>query len=191
MLEFLQSMALDPTTLGDTTSLLGPLLAVGIAFLVIALIVLIAIYVYLALAFLKIGRKVGLSENIAGLAWVPFLGPTLVSYMASGMHWWPWVVSLGLIVPILNFGVILFFLIMGIIWMWKTFVAVGRPGWWSLIAPIGGGIGIFLGLASSVVGGIVNLIVGIAYLVLVGIAAWGSTQPVAKPAMKLMKPMKK
>jgi uncharacterized membrane protein YhaH (DUF805 family) len=183
---------------------------------VIALIVFIAVYVYLALAFLKIGKKAGLEENAAGLSWIPFFGPIVVTYLVSGMHWWPWIViSIGMMIllVLVNIGVFSFFLgtifygIVGVFlllgtiiyWMWKTFAAVGKPGWWALIAPIGV-IGGLISLASPIVGGIINLIAGIAFLVLLGIAAGSSggqeVKPIVKPAGKPMakqpmKPMKK
>lgn len=188
MFKFLQNLALNQMSdITDTGALLGPILALGIAILVVVLIALIAIYIYFALAFLKIARKVGLSENVAGLAWVPFIGPMLVSYIVSGMHWWPWIVLLGLIIPILNIGVIMFLAVISIIWMWKTFEAVGRPGWWSLVVPMGGLIGFLLTFASPVLGVIINLIAGVAYLVFIGIAAWGSG---AQQAVKPAKPVK-
>ncbi len=192
MLEFLQSMALDPTSMTDTTSLLGPILALSVAFLIIALIILVAIYIYLSLAFLKIGRKVGLSEGVAGLAWIPFLGPMIITYLASGMHWWSWIVlSIGLMIPVVNILVLIFAVVITTYWMWKTFIAVGRPGWWSLIAPIGYVLGFLIGLASGTVGAIICLLAGVAHLVLIGIAAWGSAPTATKPAMKPVRPMKK
>ncbi len=44
--------------------------------------------------------------------------------------------------------------------MWKTFEAVKKPGWWSLIV---------LGSIIPILG----ILFVIAYLVLIGLAAWG------------------
>jgi len=75
------------------------------------------------------------------------------------MHWWPWLMLILLIIPIVNFVAMLIFGVYSLIWTWKLFEKIGKPGWWVLIA-VGGAIP-WLGIFFS-----------IAWLVLVGLAAW-------------------
>ena len=66
------------------------------------------------------------------------------------MHWWPWLFLIGIIIPFVGGLLLLAFSVFGIIWQWKMFEAVGKPGWWALLCLIP----------------VVNLI-------MIGIAAWG------------------
>jgi len=133
------------------------LLALGAAMLAVVTVVMIALYIYLGFAFSAIGKKAKLKS--AMLAWIPFIGPLIVTYQISKMHWWPWLLLIGFFIPYLNFACMLVFGVYGFIWMWKTFEAVKRPGWWALIA---------LGQIIPIIG----FLFGLAYLALIGIAAW-------------------
>lgn len=48
------------------------------------------------------------------------------------MDWWPWLILIGLVVPILNFIVLLAFVVFAFMWMWKMFEAIKKPCWWAL-----------------------------------------------------------
>ncbi len=120
--------------------------------MVVGLVLNIALYVYTSFAFMSIGRKAG--DEMAGLAWIPALGPLIIAFRASGMHWWPWLLLIGFVIPYLNAIIAIVFAVFGFIWMWKLFEKIGKPGWWPLLALI------------PVVGQII-------FLVLIGIAAWG------------------
>jgi hypothetical protein len=168
-------LAMDSFNGSSAMSLLGPLIGLAIGVLIILFAVLVMVYIYLSLAFMSIGKKAGLSENTAGLAWIPFFGPLLISYLAANMHWWTWILTITLIIPFVNFVTGLIFIVYTIIWGWKMFTAVGKPGWWSIVPLIGGVLTIiFLIAGIPSIGIIINLISALLYFVFIGIAAWSS-----------------
>lgn len=109
-------------------------------------------YIFLGFAFMAIGKKAGLS--MPALAWIPFFGPMIIAFQASKMHWWPWLLYIGMILGVFNVYIYyiasLIFFVMYIIWIWKMFEAIKKPGWWAILCLIP----------------IVNII-------LISIAAWG------------------
>lgn len=111
----------------------------------------IGLYVYLGFAFMAIGKKAKL--NTPALSWIPFVGPLIIAYQASKMHWWPWLLLLGILIPIAGVLFVIAFSVFTYIWTWKMFEAVKRPGWWALLS-------------------LIPLLGGLIYLILVGIAAW-------------------
>ncbi len=159
---FLQEAALDfgnSLTSGDVAvagGLLGGLLAFLMAIIVFVIIVAVGMYIYMSFAFMAIAKRTGTKP--AGIAWIPSIGPLLLSSKIAKMHWWPILFLAGVWIPILNWFLIVALAVFAIIWMWKTFIAVGRPGWWAILALIP--------------------IVNIAYIVLLGIAAWGGKKQV-------------
>lgn len=114
------------------------------------IILFVALYIYFSLAFYAIAKKN--KQSSPGLAWIPGVGPLIVSYKGSKMHWWPWLLIIGFIIPILNIIAMILFAIYSIIWTWKLFEAIDKPGWWSIFSIIP--------------------ILDIVYLVFIGIAAW-------------------
>ena len=124
------------------------LLALIEGFAIISLIMGVVLWVYLSFAFMAIAKKAKLSTP--GLAWIPGVGPAIIAFQCSGMHWWPWLFLIGIIIPFVGGLLLLAFSVFGIIWQWKMFEAVGKPGWWALLCLIP----------------VVNLI-------MIGIAAWG------------------
>ena len=118
----------------------------------IVLFVSAALYVYMGFAFMQIAKRAKLKTP--ALSWIPGVGPLIIAYQASKMHWWPWLLLIGFVIPILNFFAIIAFTVYSIIWEWKLFEAVGRPGWWALLS-------------------LVPFVGSVVYLILVGIAAWG------------------
>lgn len=176
MFEFLQSLPLDPA---------AALAGAGIVMTIVYFIFLIAVWIYSALAFSKIAKRAG--NDKGWIAWIPFIGPVILTNIISGKHWWPWLLWISLLIawiPIIGWFIFMIamivFAVFSIIWMWKTYEAVGRPGWWAVLV-------------------IIPFIGNLLYLIFIGIAAWGGGQPVAKPtikqvskpAVKPMKPMKK
>lgn len=145
----------------------------------ITLVVVAALYVYLSLAFMAIGNRT--NDPMPGLAWIPFLGPLIIAFRASKMHWWPWLLLIGFIIPVLNMIAMLVFFIYTVVWMWKTFEALNRPGWWSITPVIGFAvqmilmpIGFFISAGVLVTTGMtIAYLIQLVYLVLIGIAAWG------------------
>ncbi|MBS3088973.1 hypothetical protein J4402_04325 [Candidatus Pacearchaeota archaeon] len=122
----------------------------------------LAVYIYTSFAFMSIAKKA--RHKNPWMVWVPFIGKPLVTSQIAKMNPWP---ILLLILPAIAlaalpfsilFSVILFivaipfvitFAVFYIIWQWKTFEAVGHPGWFVLF--------IFINLV---------------YLVFLGIVAW-------------------
>lgn len=137
-------------------------------FLIILLIIALIIYIYFALAYMSLAKKT--NTEPAWLAWIPYANLYLISKTA-GMHWWPILLLIPAFIPsfgneILNninsiitiLGTIIF-LIYSIIWDWKIFEKVGKPGWWALsilLFPLLG-----LGL--------------ILFMIFLGIAAWSKS----------------
>jgi hypothetical protein len=199
---FLQDLGvlnqLSPASMGG--NMVSGLAGLMAGVVIIGLLIGIAIMVYLALAHMAIARKAGQSDGVAGTAWVWGIGPLIVRYIISDMHWWPWLLLPGayllfivialfaltntglLIVGAILAGILLLvFYVYTVVWEWKMFEAVGRAGWWALIPVMGLVLYLLMFLlaivtnpAVAVIGGILLLIVGIVYLVLLGIAAWGS-----------------
>ncbi|MCX6750630.1 MAG: hypothetical protein NTZ83_04185 [Candidatus Pacearchaeota archaeon] len=131
-------MALDLT---------GGVLAFIAGMLVLAILVSIALYIYMGFAYMAIGRKAKL--KIPELSWIPGVGPLILAFQASKMHWWPWLLLIGMFIPVVNFIAAPVFMVFAIIWHWKMFEAVKKPGWWAIL-----------------------LLIPIVGLVMVGIAAW-------------------
>ncbi len=108
------------------------------------LVINVFLYVYKSLAFMYIGKKAG--DNLAPLAWIPYVGNTIVAYRSSGMHWWPWIFIAiymlsflplmfldSIIVPIVIFVSIVIYVVFFIIWLWKLFEKANWPGWMALL----------------------------------------------------------
>lgn len=123
----------DLSMLSDTTSIQG-LWAFMMGLLVFFLIVGIGLYIYLSLAFMAIGKKAQLSSP--GLAWIPVVGPAIIAFQASGMHWWPWLLIIGIVIPFVGFLFSIAFAVFGVIWQWKMFEKIGKEGWWALLCLI-------------------------------------------------------
>ena len=106
----------------------------------------IALYVYTALAWMTIARK--LKYKYPWLAWIPIANFFLVPILAKKDWTWGFI----FLVPIVN--MVFFF-----IWTWNIFEQRKYPGWLALV-PLAGFIPLIGGLAS------------LAYLVILGLVAW-------------------
>ncbi|HIH32285.1 TPA: hypothetical protein HA235_06270 [Candidatus Woesearchaeota archaeon] len=134
-------MAVDYASLGS----LGALSAFFAAFLIAAIIIAIALYVYFALVLSTLAKKLK-HGDIAWLAWIPIANLALFPILADKE--WPWVFIF--LVPIVN-------IVFMIIWTWAIFEKRKYPGWLSLVF-IGGiipFIGFIFSLASLVIWGVV------------------------------------
>ena len=123
------------------------LVALFIAFFLFMLILLAATYVYLSFAFMHLARKARVSP--AGIAWIPVVGPAILLSKSAKMRWWPILLLIGAWIPLIGFLFSITFTVFFIIWLWKTYEVVRKPGWWAIL-----------------------WIVPIVGLVLLGIAAW-------------------
>ncbi len=123
----------------------------GLAFLLVGLIILlviliVAIYIYTSLAYMAIARKVKYSPP--GIAWIPIVGPLIIIAKTAKMHWWP--ILLLILIPVPFIGSLAFAAVMvfSILWLWKTYEKMRRPGWWSLFNLIQPVNLVFLGIAA-------------------------------------------
>lgn len=139
---------------GAVAGLIGGFLIVA---LIIALIILIPFYLYFSFAYSAIGKKTG--HPSPNIAWIPYIGESLIASRSAKMHWWPllllfvnFVIGIFIFFSItLNWGEPISFLIqnykaisivsstLGLIfwlffsvWMWKTYQIVGKSGWWAI-----------------------------------------------------------
>ncbi|MEA3330029.1 MAG: hypothetical protein U9Q06_04775 [Nanoarchaeota archaeon] len=164
-------------------------------------LLLFGLYLYYSITYSKIGKKAGLTNP--GIAWMPIFGPLAVIFEASKKHWWPFLmVSLEyFLILILMFGffglnfysefisgifyisyflIFLIFSIMVIIWHWKTYVAVGKSGWWILVPVIlvffSWIFSIIATISSSkviqIIAAVIFIVGFISHLIFIGIAAW-------------------
>lgn len=115
--------------------------------IIAVLLISLAVYIYTSLAFMSIGQKA--KDSLYGLAWIPGIGPALIAFRASGMHWWPWLLLIGFVIPFLNFLAMLVFFVFTVIWRWKMFEKIKRPGWYSIL-----------------------MLIPLVNLVIIGLAAW-------------------
>ncbi len=149
----------EATTYSTDSELTADELAIaGMAILILFLLMLpiwLGIYVYSSFAYMALAKKTK-TEPI-WLAWIPVVRYYLIAKMAN-RPWWPIFLLIGYFVPypFVRFACMIAFTVFFVLWSWKIFEKVGRPGWWSLFSLI------------PVVGGIV-------FLVLLGIAAWGKS----------------
>lgn len=118
-----------------------------VALQAVAIILGIALYIYMALAWSSIAKKLG-RQDIHWLAWIPLANYALLPILAEKE--WPWVFIF--LVPIAN-------IVFMIIWLWKIFERRKLPGALALIP-----IGAFIPL--------LNFLAMPALLVVFGIAAW-------------------
>ncbi len=112
------------------------LIAMMAGMIVITIIVSIGIWIYTSLAAAAIGRREKVDKP--NLAWIPGLGPALIFRKIAKMHWWPFLLLIGLIIPILNTFAMIAFLVFYYIWWWKTTEARKMPGWIVLLTLIPG-----------------------------------------------------
>src|SRR3989344_5721963 len=124
---FLQEASIFNT---DTASTV-PLLALIGAFLIAFVIFITALYVYTSLVFMAIARKAKYPSP--GIAWIPIIGPALITSKTANMHWWPILFYIGFGFPYLNFIIWIPLTVFSIIWLYKTYEVIGKPGWWAIL----------------------------------------------------------
>lgn len=115
-------------------------------------IVLIALYVYFALAWRAIARKRGYKKS--WLAWIPIAN--LAMWLQMGGFSWLWIFLV--LIPVLGWIPLI---VLFIISSWRVFEKLKYPGWWSL-AILVDGIGLGIGT--------------ILYGVAVGVVAWSKNK---------------
>ncbi|NCP72024.1 hypothetical protein GW835_01360 [archaeon] len=142
--------AVDSTNMTASPEALGGIIALIAGMALLAGIVGVALYIYTALAFQTIGKK--LKYKKAWLAWIPIANYAMILEL-GGFHW---ALIFLLLVPVLGWAAVM---VLALISMWRIFEKRKYPGWLALV-PI-------LAIIP-----IVNIFVGIAYLVIIGLVAW-------------------
>jgi|GEM_PF-1799260 len=193
-------MAGDLTGFGTTAAPasgqgMAAFFAVMMLFVVIGAIIIIALYVYSALALMTIAKKT--KTKHAWLAWIPIGNAVLLSMIAD-MHWWPILLmipaSIFLIISVvltkltpasgistlfmaLYYLTLAAFTVFTTMWHWKMFGKIGRPGWWAILTVIITWVGTIFILIKTyptmILGGILSVAGAALMLIFLGIAAWG------------------
>ncbi len=129
----------------------GEILVFG-GILLIALVIGLAVYLYVAFALMTLAKKMKIERP--WLAFIPVANLYLMSKMAK-MHWWPVILTVGTLFSEISEFFTFALTIFAVIWMWKIFEEFKKPGWWAILMPIP-----FL---------------SIIYWVLLGMTAWGKS----------------
>jgi|SRR3989344_5022244 len=148
MIPLLQQELQDINNIPLAGGIFGAFMGLIFAFLVVFILIAITIYIYTSLAYMAIAKKT--KTTPAGIAWIPSIGPAILSAKIAKMHWWPILLLLVVWIPIVGWIAAVVYTVFFIIWSWKVFEAVKRPGWWAILS-----------------------LIPIVNLVLLGIAAWG------------------
>lgn len=129
----------------------------GMAFLLsgIGILIGIIVWVYTSYAFMVIAQKT--KYPTPGIAWIPGIGPMIIAAQVAKMHWWPILLILLFWIPFVNFVAMIVLVVYMVLWMWKVAEARKHPGWWGLLASIGG---------------VIPIIGQIVALVFLGMIAW-------------------
>jgi len=143
---FLQNVAFTDINLADNNLVIA-LVGLVLASLAIFLVIAGFIYIYTSLAYFAIGKKARLKSP--GFAWIPGVGPLIIAYKTSKMHWWPWLLIIGCLIPVVGAIALLIFGVVTVVWHWKMFESIKRPGWWSIL-----------------------MLIPIVNFVIIGVAAW-------------------
>lgn len=141
----------DPTLYGSDMSFMPGLVAAIGAFFIVFLVLIIALYVYMALAMMKTAQR--LKVEPAWLAWIPIANFYLMLKMAKMPGLWM-LLLIGMFIPFLGVIASIALMVVGVIAQYKVCEARQRPGWWAILT-------------------IIPVIGGIWSLVMWGILAWG------------------
>ena len=157
---------LETATINGNDMILGAGLGAFImTFLVVILIFSALLWVYTSLAFVAIAKKGGYSKP--NLAWIPLVGPLIISSQIAKMHWWPILLILLEGVPFVSAVSNLVLMVFAIIWLWKTFEIIGKPNWWAIL-----------------------MLIPFVNFIILGVVAWSKPKKLA-PRKKLVKVSKK
>jgi hypothetical protein len=118
-----------------------------VAFAMFAIIIGIAIYIYMAFALMAIAKKAK-TEN-AWLAWIPIGNIYLLTQVAKVSGWWTLGIFAGGIPAVGSLAVLAL-----MVWLWwRTSERLGFPNWFGIL-----------------------MVVPIANLIILGILAWGKAK---------------
>jgi len=140
---------------GTNSLVTGGILAMILGAMLFSMIFIVVIYIYTALAYKKIAEKTKYPNP--NYAWIPVIGPGLISAKLAKMPNWPLYLLFGylvMMIPFISFIgslAILAFAVYFIIWTWKMFEGFGWPGALALL-----------------------WLIPLMGLILIGILAWGN-----------------
>lgn len=137
--------AQDSVTLDANT--MGLIAGLFVTFFVVAIIMILAFYVYFAFVLMTLAKKTGTEK--AWLAWIPVVNMYLLIKIAKLPSWW----LFALLLPAIPFigGVALYGIY--IYWWWRIAEARKFPGWISLL-----------------------MIIPVVNLAIMGVLAWGENK---------------
>jgi len=115
-----EAIAQCPALQGIGFGVLGGIIAIGIF---VAIIFILAIYVYRSIAWMKIARK--LKYKHPWMVWIPIIN--LVPVLQLGGFGWGWIFLM--LIPILGWAALF---VMFVISLWRIFEKRKYPGWYSL-----------------------------------------------------------
>ncbi len=164
----------------------------------LGILILFGIYAYISSAYQSIGKKSGVVGS--GIAWIPVIGPLVIIYQSSRKSNWPFIMLVLInflfliLIPflfksiyviyalvIIYICVILTFLVMNVIWHWKAYEKVEKPGYWILIPIAIIVLGYLISLINTklafIFGGILGVGAFIVHLILIGIAGFDTFVP--------------
>ena len=120
---------------GSTVLPIAALVGVGMVLFAILMLFVVAVYIYTSIVFVRIAKKTGIKPE--GIAWIPVVGPALITSRIAKMHWWPILLLIGFFIPpMLSFAAAVTFTVFFTMWSWKMFEKLRRPGWWALLCLI-------------------------------------------------------
>lgn len=137
----------ESITAGTDPVAMQALFAVLLAAILAILIYSFVWWIFAGFAYMAVARKV--KQDMPGLSWIPFVGPLIVAFRTSKMPWWPWLLIIGMFLPWIGFIFSIAFAVFTVVWHWKMFEAINKPGWWSIL-----------------------MLIPIVNFVIIGIAAW-------------------
>lgn len=143
----LESLYGGPLGGAAVTGAFASLLALGI---MIAVLIILAFYIYTSLAWMTIGKKVKYKHS--WLAWIPIANIGMILQM--GKFSWLWIFLI--LVPIVGWIALAVLLLIAI---WRIFEKRKYPGWLALVPLLS-----FVPMLGGVA--------GIAFLVILGLVAW-------------------
>jgi hypothetical protein len=115
------------------------IMAILAGMMLVLIVVGIAMYIYMGLTLMALAKRLKFEK--AWLAWVP-IGNVYLMLKMGKQPWWPMLLMIGFIIPIVNILAALAFTVFMVMAMWKICEARQRPGWWVLLSfiPFLGGI---------------------------------------------------
>ncbi|MDD4050076.1 MAG: hypothetical protein PHX47_03660 [Candidatus ainarchaeum sp.] len=116
--------AVDSTNMTASPEALGGIIAIFAGLALLANLINLAIYVYTALAFQTIGKK--LKYKYPWLSWIPVANIAMILEL-GGFHW---ALIFLVLIPILGWFALL---ILYIVSLWRIFEKRNYPGWLALI----------------------------------------------------------